>query len=102
MSSLSLEFTPNLVHGLAFGTTKFYIAPYGKIKHGLGNLSYNCDVKSALKVISTKADTANQTNVKLYILVPTFHRSHTYDAGHDAESTRILAGKFLYVGQTFT
>ena len=27
----------NLVHGLAFGTPKFYIAPYRKIKHELVN-----------------------------------------------------------------
>ena len=39
-----------IVHGLAFGTPKFYIAPYGKINHGLVNLSYNCDVKSGLNV----------------------------------------------------
>ena len=38
----------NLVHGLAFGTPKFYIAPYDKINHGLVNLSCNCDVKSGL------------------------------------------------------
>ena len=35
-----------LVHGLAFGTPKFYIVPYSKINHGLVNLSYNCDMKS--------------------------------------------------------
>ena len=35
----------NLVRGLEFGTPKFYIAPYGKIKHELVNMSYNCDVK---------------------------------------------------------
>ena len=34
-----------LVHGLAFGTLKFYIAHYDKINHRLVNLSYNCDVK---------------------------------------------------------
>ena len=27
-----------------FGTSKFYIVPYGKIKHGLVNPSSNCDV----------------------------------------------------------
>ena len=31
---------------IAFGTPKFYIAPYGKIKHGLVSLSSNYDVKS--------------------------------------------------------
>ena len=40
--------TSKLVHGLAFGTTKIYIAPYGKMNHGLVNLSYNYDVKSGL------------------------------------------------------
>ena len=40
------DFTSNLVHGSAFGTPKFYIAPYGKINHGLVNRSHNCDVKS--------------------------------------------------------
>ena len=43
------DFTSNLVHGLAFGTPKFYIAPYGKIKHELVKLSSNCDVKSGLR-----------------------------------------------------
>ena len=38
----------NLVHELAFGTQKNYIAPYGKITHGADNLSYNCDMKSSL------------------------------------------------------
>ena len=33
---------------LAFGTPKFYIAPYGKIYHGLVKLSNNCEVKSGL------------------------------------------------------
>ena len=39
-----------LVHVLAFGTPKFYIAPYDKIKHELVNLSSNCDVKSGLSI----------------------------------------------------
>ena len=42
------DFTSKLVHVLAFGTPKFYIAPYDKIKHELVNLSSNCDVKSGL------------------------------------------------------
>ena len=42
------DFTLNLVQELVFGTPKFYIAPYGKIKHELVNLSSNCDVKSGL------------------------------------------------------
>ena len=45
------DFTSKLVHVLAFGTPKFYIAPYDKIKHELVNLSSNCDVKSGLNVI---------------------------------------------------
>ena len=44
------DFTSKLVHVLAFGTPKFYIAPYDKIKHELVNLSSNCDVKSGLSV----------------------------------------------------
>ena len=43
------DFTSNLVQGLAFGTPKFYIAPYGKINHELVNLRYTCDVKSGLR-----------------------------------------------------
>ena len=41
-----------LVHELAFGTPKFYIAPYDKINHGLVNVSSNCDVKSGLKELN--------------------------------------------------
>ena len=41
-----------LVYELAFGTPKFYIAPYRKIIHGLINLSCNCDMKSALRLHS--------------------------------------------------
>ena len=48
VSALRPDFTSGLVHGLAFGTPKFYIAPYGKIKHGLVSLSSNYDVKSGL------------------------------------------------------
>ena len=53
-SSLVLrpDFTSKLVHVLAFGTPKFYIVPYDKIKHELVNLSSNCDVKSGLEVLS--------------------------------------------------
>ena len=39
------DFMSNLVGGLAFGISKFYIAPYGKINRGLVNLSNNSDVK---------------------------------------------------------
>ena len=47
----SIDFETNelQVHGLAFGTPKFYIVPYDKIDRGLVNLSYNCDVKSGLR-----------------------------------------------------
>ena len=48
-SDLRPDFTSKLVHVLAFGTPKFYIAPYDKIKHELVNLSSNCDVKSGLR-----------------------------------------------------
>ena len=44
------DFTSKLVHVLAFGTPKFYIVPYDKIKHELVNLSSNCDVKSGLSL----------------------------------------------------
>ena len=47
--SLRPDFTSKLVHVLAFGTPKVYIAPYDKIKHQLVNLSSNCDVKSGLR-----------------------------------------------------
>ena len=45
------DFTSKLVHVLSFGTLKFYIAPYDKIKHELVKLSSNCDVKSGLRAI---------------------------------------------------
>ena len=44
------DFTSKLVHVLAFGTPKFYIAHYDKIKHKIVNLSSNCDVKSGLSI----------------------------------------------------
>ena len=47
-SPLRPDFTSKLVRELAFGTPKFYIAPYDKINHRLVNTSYNCDVKSGL------------------------------------------------------
>ena len=40
------DFTSNLVRLLAFGTPKFYIAPYGKINRELINMSSSCDAKS--------------------------------------------------------
>ena len=36
---------------ISFRNTKFYIAPYGKINHGVVNLSYNCGVKLGLTAI---------------------------------------------------
>ena len=44
------DFTSKLVHVLAFGTPKFYIAPYDKIKHELVNQSSNCDMKLGLRL----------------------------------------------------
>ena len=46
------NFTLKLVFVLAFGTPKFYIAPYDKINHGLVNLSYNCNLKFDLKMVN--------------------------------------------------
>ena len=37
-SGLRPDFMSKLVHGLAFGTAKFYTVPYGEINHGLVNL----------------------------------------------------------------
>ena len=50
--ALRLDFTSLLVHGLdgSIQKPKCYIAPYDKINYGLVNLSYNCDVKSGLKL----------------------------------------------------
>ena len=50
LGGLRADFTSKLVHGLAFGPPKFYIAPYDKINHGLVNLTYNCDVKLGLSL----------------------------------------------------
>ena len=50
LGGLRPDFTSKLVHVLAFGTPKFYIAPYDKIKHELVKLSSNCDVKSGLSL----------------------------------------------------
>ena len=54
IEGLRPDFTSNLVHELAFGTPKFYIAPCGKIKHELVNLSSKCDVKSGLRAKMAK------------------------------------------------
>ena len=53
LRGLRPDFTSKLVHGLAFGTSKFYVAPYGKINNGLVNKSSNCDVKSGFRSIKT-------------------------------------------------
>ena len=65
------DFTSKLVHVLAFGTPKFYIAPYDKIKHELINLSSNCDVKSGLNEWITRI-----SSFTLYIMLET--RSELY------------------------
>ena len=62
------DFTSKLVHVLAFGTPKFYIAPYDKIKHEFVNLSSNCDVKSGLSVISLFSST-NTSNIYFFAFV---------------------------------
>ena len=51
INSLRSDFTSKLNYGLAFGIPKFYIPPYDKINHALINLSYNCDVKSSLRLV---------------------------------------------------
>ena len=61
---LRSDFTSKLINVLAFGTPKFYIAPYDKIKHKLVNLSSNCDVKSGLNVVSVI--------LKIVIVIPCF------------------------------
>ena len=48
--SLRTDFTSNFVHGLAFGTSKLYTAPYDKINHGFVNLFSNFDMKSGLSL----------------------------------------------------
>ena len=55
--SLKTDFTSKLVHELEFGTPKCFIVPYGKTKHELVKLSYNCDVKSGLRGRSFKYKT---------------------------------------------
>ena len=59
--NLRPDFTSKFVHVLAFGTPKFYIAPYDKIKHELVNLSSNCDVKSGLSLTGSRTD--GQTDI---------------------------------------
>ena len=46
------DFSSNLVRVLAFGKPNFFISPYGKINHGLINMSSNCDVKSGLRPLN--------------------------------------------------
>ena len=66
LSGLRPDFTSKLEHVLAFGTLKFYIAPYDKIKHELVNLSSNCDVNRSKVSIRSKKD-ANTVFVTLKI-----------------------------------
>ena len=61
ITTLRPDFTSKLVHELAFGTPKFYIAPYIKIKHELVNLSSNCDMKSGLNLLNLKLDLTGRT-----------------------------------------
>ena len=51
MGSFKARFHVEVSTRFSIRTTKFYIAPYGKINHGLLNLSYNCDVESGLRAI---------------------------------------------------
>ena len=64
----SNRFRPSkLVHGLAFGTPKFYIAPYDKINHGLIYLSYICDMKSGFREeIYTSGDVCSHEDSLVY------------------------------------
>ena len=66
LSCLRPDFTSKLVRELAFGTPKFYTAPYDKIilMHELVNLSCNCDVKSKL-VRELAFGTCDQINHRL-------------------------------------
>ena len=66
------DFTSKLIHVLAFGTPKFYIAPYDKIKRELVNLSSNCDVKSGLRMPATKPSfsSLNQSLHQLSCIYP--------------------------------
>ena len=65
---LSPNFMSKLVHRLAFGTPKFYIAPYDQLNHGLANLNCNCGLKSDLRLfefcIHTYRCTVYNTNLK--------------------------------------
>ena len=61
------NYTSNLVHRLALGTPKFYIALYGKIKHELVNLSSNCDVKSGLSGETVLSDKASTRSLKCIV-----------------------------------
>ena len=62
-TSLRPDFTSKLVHVLAFGTPKFYIAPYNKIKHELVNQSSNCDVKLGLRAMTSLHDISQSTDL---------------------------------------
>ena len=82
--SLRTDFTSKLVHVLEFGTPKFYIAPYDKIKHELVNLSSNCDVKSGLSAdFDFYFEPAACRLDKLFHIPP---RRLKLQAGHDSET----------------
>ena len=66
---LRTDFTSKIVHVLAFGTPKFYIAPYDKIKHELVNLSPNCDVKTGLGDLVASIKLANAAPMSLRFLL---------------------------------
>ena len=65
VQTLRPDFTSQLVYGLALGTPKLYNTPYGKINHGLVNLSYNCDAKSGLNTGTLPSRTPPENNVVL-------------------------------------
>ena len=46
------RFHVELITRISIRNTKFYSAPYGKINHGLVNLSYNCDMISGLRSVA--------------------------------------------------
>ena len=73
--TLRPDFTSKIVHVLAFGTPKFYIAPYDKIKHELVNLSSNCDVKSGLR-LSFTSPTLDYSQMRINLTVNSFMKKN--------------------------
>ena len=72
------RFHVELSSGLAFGTPKFYIAPYGKINHELINLSPNCDVKSGLRGVHSHEGSI--TDRFRYLQVPHYRSLSAYSS----------------------